>query len=197
MVVDELGRRMGVDRWRTRDNARQALIRERGALLVEPLSFMNASGPPALVIAKWHKVPPERILVVVDDLDLPFGKMRMRLRGSSGGHNGLKSLIALLGEDFPRLRIGIGRGRDGTAAIGRVLGRFSDDEEPLLEKVVAAAADGTERWLDEPAALAMQWINAWSDPQSAQARAPAADDGKNEDSPARRARRSGSDDSEQ
>lgn len=138
-------------------------MREREVLLVKPQSYMNASGAPLRVIASWHKVRPEHLLVVVDDLDLPFGKMRMRRSGSSGGHNGLKSIIALFGEEFPRLRIGIGRGHEGEA-IDRVLGTFSGEERALLPSLVGAAADGVERWLAEDVEAAIQFVNAWALP---------------------------------
>lgn len=122
---------------------------------------MNASGSPLRIIASWYRVPPERMLVVVDDLDQPFGKLRMRRNGGSGGHNGLKSIIALFGEDFPRLRVGIGRGREADA-IDRVLGSFSEAERAELDTIVAAAADGVERWLTEGPDPAIQFVNAWS-----------------------------------
>jgi PTH1 family peptidyl-tRNA hydrolase len=121
---------------------------------------MNVSGEPAARIAAWHKIPPERILIVVDDLDLPFGKLRLRLRGSSGGHNGLKSLIAQFGEEFARLRVGIGRGSTGEA-IDRVLGTFSPDEELRLPSIVDACVDGTRRWLDGPATAAVNFVNGF------------------------------------
>src|SRR5579875_390422 len=87
----------------------RACCASAGALLVKPQTYMNNSGSPLRLIASWYKIPPERLLVISDDLDLPFGKLRMRRSGSSGGHNGLKSIIACFGEEFPRLRIGIGR----------------------------------------------------------------------------------------
>ena len=126
MVVDELARRWGIGPrdWHKKGEALYALGREHNAILAKPQSYMNLSGRPVLSLATFYKVPPERILIVVDDLDLPFGTLRMRASGSSGGHNGLKSLIEVLGQGFPRLRIGIGRGHDPDA-IDRVLGDFS------------------------------------------------------------------------
>lgn len=148
MVADALARRWGVeDQWKLKDRARQALVRERGVVLVEPLSFMNDSGIPARAVAAWYRVPAERMLVVYDDMDLPFGKLRLREKGSSGGHNGIKSLIAHFGEDFPRLKIGIGRGRESDA-IDRVLGTFSDAERPDLERIIDASAEACGTWLE-------------------------------------------------
>jgi PTH1 family peptidyl-tRNA hydrolase len=128
-------------------------------VLVEPLSYMNESGPPTLGIATFYKVPPPRILVVVDDLDLPFGKLRMRERGSSGGHNGLNSLIEVFGTDFPRLRIGIGRDREHPEAIKHVLGAFSAEEDAALPEIVDRAIAGIESWLDKGPVPAMNLVN--------------------------------------
>jgi PTH1 family peptidyl-tRNA hydrolase len=97
--------------------------------------------------------------VVSDDLDLPFGRLRMRASGSSGGHNGLKSIIARVGEGFPRLRIGIGRGRSDT--IDYVLSNFSADEERELATLIDVAALGVLRWLERGPTDAIQFVNAW------------------------------------
>jgi PTH1 family peptidyl-tRNA hydrolase len=122
---------------------------------------MNDSGEPTQRIAAWHKVPPAQILVVVDDLDLPFGKLRMRERGSSGGHNGLKSLIAHFGEDFPRLRIGIGRDETGEA-IDRVLSPFDPQETVRLQTVSTACVDGILLWLTENSVIAINFVNSFT-----------------------------------
>jgi peptidyl-tRNA hydrolase, PTH1 family len=119
---------------------------------------MNLSGRPVQSIATFYKIPPQRILVIVDDLDLPFGMMRMRASGSSGGHNGLKSLIEVFGGDFPRLRIGIGRGHDPDA-IDRVLGTFSEDELKELPAIVDRAVAGVETWLTRGVTPAMNLVN--------------------------------------
>jgi len=121
---------------------------------------MNLSGPPTLGVATFYKVPPPRILVVVDDLDLPFARLRLRAEGSSGGHNGLKSLIEAFGQGFPRLRVGIGRDRDNGEAIRHVLGAFSSDEEAALPALVDRCIDGIETWLASGIGPAMNRINA-------------------------------------
>ena len=126
IVVDALAERWGVRDWHKKGEARYAVDRARNAILVEPQSYMNLSGARARASRRSTKYRRERILVVVDDLDLPFGTLRMRASGSSGGHNGLKSLIEVFGQGFPRLRVGIGRGHDPDA-IERVLGDFSRD----------------------------------------------------------------------
>ena len=119
---------------------------------------MNLSGPPTQGLATFYKVPPQRILVVVDDLDLPFGTLRMRADGSSGGQNGLKSLIAVFGTGFPRLRVGIGRDREGDA-IDRVLSEFEPAEAAALRDIVDRALDGIELWLADGVAAAMNRVN--------------------------------------
>ncbi len=162
IIVEELARRLGIDDgWKTKDGARQIVDRTRQIVLVEPQSFMNASGDPTQRIAAWHKIEPRDILVVVDDLDLPFGKLRLRERGSSGGHNGLKSLIAHFGQDFPRLRIGIGRDSSGEA-IERVLGTFSPTEESQLAAIVDAAIHGIDLWLARESVIAVNFVNSWA-----------------------------------
>ena len=160
LIVDELARRWGIGPrdWKKKGEALFALDRERGALLVKPQSYMNLSGPPAQGLATFYKVPPERMLVVVDELDLPFETLRMRASGSAGGHNGLKSLIGVFGEQFPRLRVGIGRGRDGDA-IDRVLGDFSPDEQRRLPGVIDRAIAGIETWRASGPAAAMNVVN--------------------------------------
>jgi PTH1 family peptidyl-tRNA hydrolase len=127
---------------------------------------MNLSGDPLLALSTFYKIPSQQMLVIVDDLDLPFAKLRMRERGSSGGHNGLKSIIGNLGEDFPRLRIGIGRDRSGEA-IGHVLGRFSGDEEAALPALIDACIRGIELWRDGSPLEAINFINSWKLPPAA------------------------------
>jgi PTH1 family peptidyl-tRNA hydrolase len=157
-----VARRIGVASWRTKDHALQAHVAARSVVLVKPLSYMNESGNPLGRIAGWWKVPPAALLVVSDDLDLPFLRLRMRASGSSGGHNGLKSIIARFGEDFPRLRVGIGRGRADT--IEYVLSNFSAEEERALPQLIDVAADGIVRWLDQGSTAAIQFVNAWRPP---------------------------------
>ncbi len=121
---------------------------------------MNESGRPLQRLAAWWKVPPGELLVVSDDLDLPFGRLRMRRSGGSGGHNGLKSIIEHFGEGFPRLRVGIGRG-GGDDTIDYVLSTFDALEEQRLGEIVEAAARGVLSWLDEGPEAAMNLVNGW------------------------------------
>jgi PTH1 family peptidyl-tRNA hydrolase len=159
IVVDTLAGRWGVYDWHKRFEARYALDRTRRAVLAEPQSFMNLSGRPVQALASFYKVPPPRILVVVDDLDLPWGTLRMRAEGSSGGHNGLRSVIDALGTGFPRLRIGIGRGHSPDA-IDRVLSPFTEIEQTEFPAIVDRAIAGIEIWLTQGVMQAMNVVNA-------------------------------------
>lgn len=158
-MLDEVARRLGAAGWRKKDNAEQAHLAARGVVLVKPLSYMNESGIPLARIARWWKVSPAELLVVSDDLDLPLGRLRMRAGGGSGGHNGLKSVIEWFGEEFPRLRVGIGRGEDD--AIDHVLSTFTPDEERRIEPAIEKAADAVVAWLDSGVTEAANGVNGW------------------------------------
>ena len=159
MVVDELADRLALSSWKTKDSARQIYDSVRRIVLVEPTSYMNLSGTPVRLISSWYRTPPDEVLVVVDDMDLPFGSMRMRPFGGHGGHNGLRSIIATIGDRFPRLRVGVGRPEHDT--IDHVLSPFSKEQSAQLPAVIAAAADGVRLWLDEGLDPAMQFVNNW------------------------------------
>jgi peptidyl-tRNA hydrolase, PTH1 family len=159
MVVDEVARRYGVARWKKKDGAQQAHDPARGIVFVKPTTYMNLSGTPVRLISSWYRTPPSGVLVISDDMDLPFGKLRMRPAGGHGGHNGLRSVIATIGEDFPRIRIGLGRPEFDS--IDHVLAPFHGDERAALPSIVAAAADGVELWIAEGLEAAMQFVNTW------------------------------------
>ena len=111
MAGDALAKKLGVsiDRLRFRALTAAAEINGEKVLLMKPQTFMNLSGEAVGQAARFYKIPPERVLVVSDEISLPLGKLRVRPKGSAGGHNGLKSIIASLGSDaFPRIRIGVG-----------------------------------------------------------------------------------------
>ena len=116
--------------------------------LLMPQTFMNESGRSIRAALDWFDLAPSQLLVVVDDMDLPLGKLRLRASGSAGGHNGLRSTISHLGtQDFARLRIGIGAPADNPAerrarTVGHVLGRFSAAEQPLLQAVLTEVEAG-------------------------------------------------------
>jgi peptidyl-tRNA hydrolase, PTH1 family len=159
MVVDEVVRGYGLHAWKKKDGARQIFDSARRIVFIEPTSYMNLSGAPVRLIASWYRTPSESVLVVVDDMDLPFGSLRMRPFGGHGGHNGLRSIIATIGDRFPRLRIGVGRPEFDS--IDHVLSPFTKEEHASLPRIVDAAAQGVTLWLDQGLEPAMQWINNW------------------------------------
>ena len=148
MVLDRLARRFGAE-WKL-DKARKGeLAAGPGVLLIKPQTFMNCSGECVGPIMRYYKFEPEQVLVIYDDIAFPVGAMRLRAGGSAGGHNGMKSLIAHLGnEKFPRLRVGIG-GPGQKEMAGHVLGKFAPDERPLLEECLAKAEESTVMMLRE------------------------------------------------
>lgn len=133
----------------------------RRVLLAQPQTFMNASGESVGAMVTWFRTPLERLLVAVDDADLPLGQIRLRPRGSSGGHHGLESIEKHLGsQEFARLRIGIGRTADGKREItDYVLAPFSATESELAGRVLAAASKQVECWLDAGIEKAMNEFN--------------------------------------
>lgn len=127
-------------------------------LLVKPMTFMNLSGRAVAEIRSKYGIPPERILVAADELDLPVGALRIRQSGGPAGHNGHRSLIQSLGtQEYPRIRIGVGKGADDT--IDHVLGRFRPEERTTINSVLTNAAKAVERALDAGVAQAMTEFN--------------------------------------
>ena len=133
----------------------------RRLIVCKPQTFMNVSGEAAGPLAGFYKISPARILVLVDDADLPLGEIRMRAQGSSGGHHGLESIEEHLGSrDFPRIRIGIGRVEPAARQIaGYVLGQFSDDDRAVLKEVLERVADQVDCWLASGIEMAMNRFN--------------------------------------
>jgi PTH1 family peptidyl-tRNA hydrolase len=162
MVVDEVARRCGIERWKRKDGALQAYDARAGVVFVKPASYMNLSGVPVRLIASWYRTPPSGVLVVSDDMDLPFGRLRMRPSGGHGGHNGLRSIIATIGEGFARLRVGVGRPQ--RESVEHVLSPFTPEELRVLPAIISAAADGAERWLRDGVEAAMCFTNTWVQP---------------------------------
>jgi PTH1 family peptidyl-tRNA hydrolase len=128
-------------------------------LLVKPWSFMNNSGAPLAAIGDFYKIAPQEMLVVLDDHALPLGRLRLRLNGSSAGHNGLESLFVRLGTDqIPRLRVGIGSAPAG-ASIDFVLSGFLEEEQPIISAAVTRAVDAIKWAIDKGIVSAMNTFN--------------------------------------
>ncbi len=138
----------------------------RRVLLCQPQTYMNASGETVGAVKDFYRVALSRVLVVVDDADLPLGHQRLRPGGSSGGHHGLESIEQHLGtREYPRLRVGIGRLEGAREITGHVLGRFGSTETALADKVFRTAADQAETWLTAGIQKAMSQFNgALDDP---------------------------------
>ncbi len=134
------------------------LVSGCSVVLVKPLTYMNLSGRAVASLARTFAIQPNHILVVADDMDLPLGRLRLKAKGSSGGHNGHKSIIQQLGTDeYPRLKVGIGKEGD---AIDHVLSRFSPQERSTLSTVLSRSVEGCELWLSEGAEKAMNFLNS-------------------------------------
>lgn len=131
--------------------------------LLKPLTYMNRSGQAIRAATDWYKLAPESVLVVYDDMDLPVGRLRLRLSGSAGGHNGMKSAIAHLGtQNFPRLRLGIGKSGGGKENISHVLGKFSPQETKLISEVLQLTAEAVELAIKQGVEKAMSLYNSRS-----------------------------------
>jgi peptidyl-tRNA hydrolase, PTH1 family len=161
-VVDFLAAKAG-SKWERSAKWEAVTTKCGDTLLVKTMSSMNRSGPPLFCVAQFYKIAPEEILVVLDDLALPLGRIRIRLEGGTGGHNGLESIIAEFGsERIPRLRIGIGPApRDGS--VDYVLGRFLDEEKPLVTSVTACAAEAVKWAIDNGLVSAMNKFNKFEE----------------------------------
>ncbi len=161
-VLQLLGRRLSVDRWKSQFEADVAEGRmgDERVLLVAPTTYMNLSGRAVKAHLGFHKSVADDVLVICDDLNLPSGKLRMRGSGTAGGQKGLQNIIELLGiNSVARLRIGIGRPMVPIDPSDYVLGKFSADERLLIDVACAAAADATEMWVQHGLAMAMNKYN--------------------------------------
>lgn len=167
-VVDLLAHRHQIRLNQRRDHARYGLGEIQGVpvLLAQPMTYMNRSGEAARALLQRYSLSPSRLLVIVDDVALPLGKLRLRPSGSDGGHNGLASIIGCVGtQAFPRVRVGIGAPPPGQM-VEYVLSPFSPQERPLIEQAIQRAADAVEAVLMEGLSPAMNRFNA-SQPPSA------------------------------
>lgn len=134
-------------------------IAKQSVILAKPQTYMNLVGDAVGPLALYYRIPPERVLVVYDELDLPFGSIRLRPGGGAGGHNGMRSLIHHLGPDFPRLRLGIGRPPGQMPAAAYVLQDFGRDDLPLLNDILDEAIRAVLTFLNEGIEMAMSRHN--------------------------------------
>ena len=157
-VLDRLAMDARVD-WERTQKWGAYWTRAGETLLVKPMTYMNRSGAPLAAIAQFYKVAPEEILAVFDDMALELGRLRLRLEGGAGGHNGMDSIITTFGTDqISRLRFGIG-GTPGEDAVDYVLSRFFEEETPVVQKAVKRAAEAVKWAIDKGVVSAMNTFN--------------------------------------
>ena len=159
-VVDELARRAAAQFDASPVDA--LIARVRGGepfLIAKPMTFMNASGAAVGGLVRYYKIEPDALLVVVDEVQLPLGRLRARARGSAGGHNGLRSIIEQLGDEFARLRIGVGRGDQRRDLADHVLARFDANESADVERMTTRAADAAEMFITSGIEAVMNGFN--------------------------------------
>lgn len=161
MAVDKLALRAGIELRRVQSKAivGSGRLADRPVILAKPQTFMNLSGEAVGALAGYYRIPPAAILVVYDELDIPFGVIRLREKGGAGGHNGMRSLIQHLGNDFPRLRLGIGRPPGRMDAAAYVLQDFGRDELPLVSEMLTTAVEAIELFVRDGIQLAMSRYN--------------------------------------
>lgn len=129
-------------------------------VLLKPLTYMNLSGESIRAVSDYYQIDIEDIVIIYDDLDLPVGKIRLRQKGSAGGHNGIKSTVAHLGtQEFNRIRIGIDRPKNGMKVTDYVLGRFLEEERSATQEAVKKSAAACEAWLEKPFLQVMNEYN--------------------------------------
>lgn len=162
MFVEALAEALGVNDWRPRENGLVAETRigaER-VLLVKPQTYMNNSGECIGPLMHWYKLEPTDLIVVHDDMDIPAGTIRIRKKGSAGGHNGIKSTIAHVGdENFGRVRIGIGRPLPGWSVIDHVLAAFPAEDVPKIQEAIKYLIPAVECMINESIDNAMNKYN--------------------------------------
>jgi PTH1 family peptidyl-tRNA hydrolase len=160
-VIDSLGtkHKIKVNVGRQRALVGQGQVQGISVLLAKPLTFMNASGQSVAALARHYGLKPNRILIIADDMAMVVGRVRLKPKGSAGGHNGHKSIIEALGSnDYPRLKIGIGSPEE--ESIEHVLSKFLPDERPVIEKAVREAVTACEQVIADGVERAMSSVNA-------------------------------------
>ena len=148
------------------------MARERGpqaqVMLAKPLTFMNRSGQAVGALSRYFRIEPDDILIVVDDANLPLGRLRARLEGSDGGHNGLRSIIDVLASrKFSRLRLGVGLSTSHRELADHVLARFDADEMGTVNEMIGRAADAVDLFVDNGMSMVMNRFNAFERPDDA------------------------------
>ena len=138
----------------------RGFIENTEVLLAKPMAFMNRSGPGVQKLAHYYRIQCKHMLVIHDDIDLAYGRLKIKEKGGHGGHNGIRSLMAAFGRgDFVRLRIGVGRSEAGGGATGHVLGRFSTEQSQILNRIITSARDAVVAVLSQGTKVGMNLFN--------------------------------------
>ncbi|MCP1121892.1 aminoacyl-tRNA hydrolase [Bacillus sp. 3103sda1] len=162
MAIDELSKRWNIplNEQKFKGLFGAGFVNGEKVILLKPLTYMNLSGESIRPLMDYYKIDIEDFVVMYDDLDIPVGKLRLRMKGSAGGHNGVKSTIAHLGtQEFQRIRMGIDRPKNGMKVVDYVLGRFTVDEMPEVERAIEKSAGACEEWLKTPFLQVMNTFN--------------------------------------
>lgn len=152
-VIDTLSERLQIplDQSKHKGLYGMGFVNGEKVFLLKPLTYMNLSGESVRPVMEYYQIELEDIIVIYDDLDLPVGRIRLRQKGSAGGHNGIKSIIAHVGsQQFNRIRVGINRPSNGQPITDYVLGKFTKDEQELIEEVVQKCAKACEAAIEKP-----------------------------------------------
>jgi PTH1 family peptidyl-tRNA hydrolase len=158
LVVDRIAAQFG-STWERSTKWGGLIAKHKDIILIKPMTYMNRSGEPLHAVAQFHKIGPQEILVVLDDFALPLGRLRLRSRGTSGGHNGLESILMQFGiDEIPRLRIGIGAA-PSEGSVDYVLSRFFEEEQPLVTSTIDRAAEAVKCSIDKGIVSAMNNFN--------------------------------------
>jgi PTH1 family peptidyl-tRNA hydrolase len=163
MVVDRLASEFDLSLGHIKFDARfgRGEIAGEAVILAKPLAYMNRSGQPVKLLADYFRIPAGDVFIIHDDIDLAFGRLKIKEKGGHGGHNGIRSLIAAFGGGgFKRLRVGIGRSAGGASVTGHVLGRFDDRESKQLDEIICRARDAVTMVLREGTQTGMNYFNS-------------------------------------
>lgn len=160
LAAERLSEKTGCAEWKKRWNYFYSFSAEKGIIIAKPRTMMNLSGIAAVKILEDFDIPAERMIVIYDDLDIPFGKIRIRPKGSFGGHKGMLSIISVLKNDgFPRIRLGIGREKKPRNTIDYVLGGFSGKESEQIDDILDKACEAALSIIENGPQAAMNEFN--------------------------------------
>jgi len=164
MVIDRVAETAGIRLGRVRSNAivGDGSLAQKSLILAKPQTYMNLSGNAVGSLARYYRIPMAKLLVIYDEIDLPFGTLRFRKQGGSGGHNGMKSIIDRIGREFPRLRLGVDRPPGYMEPADYVLQNFSDGEIPIVTEMIDLAVDAIQSYLQDGIETAMTRYNGQS-----------------------------------